>query len=245
MNMSKKKSMFLTIAAVLSCIVVVVCVVTCSHVTDATLCEKVDIVIEDYETRKYVDVKELENYLKSVSYYSLGQPVGQIDCYSIEQALLGHSMIRTAHCHKTAMGVVSISVSQRVPVFSVNTSDTIYWVDSDRRVMPCCEGVEPNILPIFGSLTVESATEDIFDFVMWLDKNEYWKEKISSVQIDDSNSVILNQVNYDAKILLGTLSGYEDKLARLQKLYIQGFDVLGYPECQELDLRFNGQVVRR
>jgi hypothetical protein len=57
--------------------------------------------------------------------------------------------------------------------------------------------------------------------------------------------VILNQVNYDAKILLGTLSGYEDKLARLQKLYTQGFDVLGYPECQELDLRFNGQVVRR
>jgi hypothetical protein len=45
--------------------------------------------------------------------------------------------------------------------------------------------------------------------------------------------------------LLGTLEEYPSKLKRLHDLYANAFEQIGYPECKELDLRFNGQVVER
>jgi hypothetical protein len=55
----------------------------------------------------------------------------------------------------------------------------------------------------------------------------------------------LKQEGIDAKIILGSLDGYVEKLSKLQKLYTKGFDKIGYPECKEYDLRFEGQVVSR
>ena len=61
----------------------------------------------------------------------------------------------------------------------------------------------------------------------------------------DTNDIVLYQSDYESIILLGSLEEYQEKLDRLQKLYTNGFDRIGYPECQELDLRFKGQVVTR
>jgi cell division protein FtsQ len=78
-----------------------------------------------------------------------------------------------------------------------------------------------------------------------LQDNSYWGERIRDVYVRNPKLVVLSQKDYSAKIVLGKLEGYEDKLARLRSLYKKGFDVLGYPECRELDLRYAGQVVRR
>ena len=163
----------------------------------------------------------------------------------IELLLLKHEMIRTASCYKTPFGAVRIRVTQRVPVLCVKTAEGNYLVDADRRVMPYRSGMKVDVPVFTGSISQRAATEEYFDFVQWLQDNSYWGERIRDVYVRNPKLVVLSQKDYSAKIVLGKLEGYEDKLARLRSLYKKGFDVLGYPECRELDLRYAGQVVRR
>lgn len=243
--MNKVTKVLLTVVTTVCCAAVLAGGIWCSRQVDASLCTQVDIVVEDSVSRQYVDAMELEGYLKARGCYALTKAMSEVDCHMIEQALLKHEMIRTASCYKTPFGAVRIRVTQRVPVLYVKTAEGNYLVDADRRVMPYRSGMKLDVPVFTGAISKCAATEEYYDFVLWLQDNSYWGERIRDVYVRNPKLVVLSQKDYSAKIVLGKLDGYEDKLARLRSLYKKGFDVLGYPECRELDLRYAGQVVRR
>jgi cell division protein FtsQ len=243
--MNKVKKVLLAVVTTVCCVTVLVGGVWCSRQVDSSLCTQVEVLVEDSLSRQYVDVTELEMYLKSRGCYALDKVMSTVDCHRIEQTLLEHDMIRTASCYTTPFGAVHVRVTQRIPVLCVKTAEGNYLVDSDRRVMPYRSGMKLD-LPVFtGAISQRAATEEYFDFVMWLKSNSYWNTRISDVYVRNPKMLVLSQTDYSAKIVLGKLDGYEAKLSRLRNLYKKGFDILGYPECRELDLRFSGQVVRR
>lgn len=243
--MNKVTKVLLTVVTTVCCAAVLAGGIWCSRQADMSLCTQVDIVVEDSLSRQYVDAMELEGYLKARGCYALTKAMSEVDCHMIEQALLKHEMIRTASCYKTPFGAVRIRVTQRVPVLCVKTAEGNYLVDADRRVMPYRSGMKLDVPVFTGAISKCAATEEYYDFVLWLQDNSYWGERIRDVYVRNPKLVVLSQKDYSAKIVLGKLDGYEDKLARLRSLYKKGFDVLGYPECRELDLRYAGQVVRR
>ena len=243
--MNKVTKVLLTVVTTICCAAVLVGGIWCSRQADTSLCTQVDVVVEDSVSRQYVDAMELEGYLKARGCYALTKAMSEVDCHMIEQALLKHEMIRTASCYKTPFGAVRIRVTQRVPVLCVKTAEGNYLVDADRRVMPYRSGMKLDVPVFTGAISKCAATEEYYDFVLWLQDNSYWGERIRDVYVRNPKLVVLSQKDYSAKIVLGKLDGYEDKLARLRSLYKKGFDVLGYPECRELDLRYAGQVVRR
>lgn len=243
--MNKVTKVLLTVVTTVCCAAVLVGGIWCSRQADTSLCTQVDVVVEDSVSRQYVDAMEVEGYLKARGCYALTKAMSEVDCHMIEQALLKHEMIRTASCYKTPFGAVRIRVTQRVPVLCVKTAEGNYLVDADRRVMPYRSGMKLDVPVFTGAISKCAATEEYYDFVLWLQDNSYWGERIRDVYVRNPKLVVLSQKDYSAKIVLGKLDGYEDKLARLRSLYKKGFDVLGYPECRELDLRYAGQVVRR
>ena len=243
--MNKVTKVLLTVVTTVCCAAVLVGGIWCSCQVDTSLCTQVDVVVEDSVCRQYVDAMEVEGYLKARGCYALSKAMCEVDCHMIEQALLKHEMIRTASCYKTPFGAVRIRVTQRVPVLCVKTAEGNYLVDADRRVMPYRSGMKLDVPVFTGAISKCAATEEYYDFVLWLQDNSYWGERIRDVYVRNPKLVVLSQKDYSAKIVLGKLDGYEDKLARLRSLYKKGFDVLGYPECRELDLRYAGQVVRR
>ena len=243
--MNKVTKVLLTVVTTVCYAAVLVGGIWCSRQADTSLCTQVDVVVEDSVSRPYVDAMEVEGYLKARGCCALSKAMSEVDCHMIEQALLKHEMIRTASCYKTPFGAVRIRVTQRVPVLCVKTAEGNYRVDADRRVMPYRSGMKLDVPVFTGAISKCAATEEYYDFVLWLQDNSYWGERIRDVYVRNPKLVVLSQKDYSAKIVLGKLDGYEDKLARLRSLYKKGFDVLGYPECRELDLRYAGQVVRR
>ena len=243
--MNTVKTIVLSVVASICVIAVLTGGVICSQQVDSSLCSQVDVVVVDSLDRQYVDADELVRYLKSKKCYGLGSVMADIDCHAMETLLLEHPMVRTANCYKTPFGGLRIRVSQRVPVLCVKTSDAMYLVDADRKVMPCRSGMEQGLLVLSGAVNQRAALAEYYDFVLWLKQSDYWCSRIKRLNVHNTRHIVLTQNEYDANIVLGQLDGYEEKLERLQKLYTKGFDVLGYPDCRELDLRFTGQVVRR
>ena len=243
--MNKVTKVLLTVVTTVCCAAVLVGGIWCSRQADMSLCTQVDIVVEDSVSRQYVDAMEVEGYLKARGGYALTKAMSEVDCHMIEQALLKHEMIRTASCYKTPFGAVRIRVTQRIPVLCVKTAEGNYLVDTDRRVMPSRKEMRLDIPVITGAINQRAAAEEYYDFVQWLGSNAYWSERIKNIHVRNPKYVVLSQKEYATNIVLGPLDGYEAKLARLRSLYKKGFDVIGYPECRELDLRFTGQIVRR
>jgi cell division protein FtsQ len=242
--MNKVKSVLLAVIATVCCITVLVGGVVCSRQSDVSICSHVEIVVQDSVCRQYVNSHELEAYLRAKGCYSIGKVMRDIDCHHIEQVLLDHNMIRTASCYKTTFGEVCIRVTQRVPIMCVKTQEGKYFVDTDRRIMAYCPDVV-GVPTITGAISQRAAVEEYCDFILWLKNHSYWCDRIKNIHVHNPKYIVLTQSNYSAKIVLGQLDDYVNKLARLRKLYRKGFDVLGYPDCRELDLRFTGQVVRR
>lgn len=243
--MNRVKTIILVVIATICCVALLVGGILCSRRVDVSSCEKVQVVIEDSLSRKYVSVQELEDYLIANGCYGLGQAMDQIDCYAVEQLLLKHEMIRTADCYKTAYSALRINVTQRVPVFAFKIGEQLHLVDTDRRIMPCRCGMDTNLILLTGVINEQTIRNEYFDFVSWLLEDSYWNERIQNIHVQDPRNVILTEKGQSYRILLGTLEEYPSKLKRLHDLYANAFEQIGYPECKELDLRFNGQVVER
>lgn len=239
------KKIFLIVAVVLCCGAVVVGGAWCSAQNDDSPCQVVDIVVNDSLQRQFVDTDALELFLQKNGYFPAGKRMSEVDCHAMEQCLLKHDMVRTASCYKSPFQTVYIRVTQRIPMLSVVSDNGCYYVDTDRRVMPAREKIQVEV-PVFkGNVSSRAAVEEYFDFVEWLNDNHYWRALIKEVQVKNPKHLVLNQNGHSAKIILGPLDNYENKLNRLKKLYTKGLDQIGYPDYREYDLRFDGQVVGR
>ena len=239
------KKIFLIVAVVLCCGAVVVGGAWCSAQNDDSPCQVVDIVVNDSLQRQFVDTDALELFLQRNGYFPAGKRMSEVDCHAMEQCLLKHDMVRTASCYKSPFQTVYIRVTQRIPMLSVVSDNGCYYVDTDRRVMPAREKIQVEV-PVFkGNVSSRAAVEEYFDFVEWLNDNHYWRALIKEVQVKNPKHLVLNQNGHSAKIILGPLDNYENKLNKLKKLYTKGLDQIGYPDYREYDLRFDSQVVGR
>lgn len=240
----KKKMLVLACAILLSIATWVVGVWASKQPTDA-VCQRLEILLCDSAQHQFVSVDELQRTLQRRALLPVGKRWDEVSCQEIEQCLLQHDMIRTAECYKTSTGDVCVRLTQRVPMLYVTTAEGSYYVDTDRRVMPVRSSIEVSV-PIFkGNVSQRAATEEYFDFVCWLQDDSYWSQRITQVHVRNPKQHVLKQRHVEGDILLGDLQGYEQKMERLRKLYVKGFDKIGYKSYKEYDLRYQGQVVGR
>lgn len=239
------KTMLLILAVIICCGSVLWGGVWCSTQGYSSACTKVQIVVRDSLERQFVDVDELESYLRYHGFYLKGKTMHEVDCHAIEQCLLGHDMVRSVSCYKSPFGVLHIAVAQRIPILSVVTNDGCYYVDTDRAIMPVRNQIDVDVPVLKGVVSQRAAKEEYFDFVVWLSNDHYWSKRIKNVYVKNPKHIVLTQFDSSSKILLGELEGYEQKLQRLRTLYTKGFKEIGYPDYSEYDLRYAGQVVGR
>jgi cell division protein FtsQ len=240
----KKKMLVLACAILLSIGTWVVGAWASKQPTDA-VCQRLEILLCDSAQHQFVSVDELQRTLQRRALLPVGKRWDEVSCQEIEQCLLQHDMIRTAECYKTSTGDVCVRLTQRVPMLYVTTAEGSYYVDTDRRVMPVRSSIEVSV-PIFkGNVSQRAATEEYFDFVCWLQDDSYWSQRITQVHVRNPKQHVLKQRHVEGDILLGDLQGYEQKMERLRKLYVKGFDKIGYKSYKEYDLRYQGQVVGR
>lgn len=240
----KKKMLVLASAILLSIGTWVVGAWASKQPTDA-VCQRLEILLCDSAQHQFVSVDELQRTLQRRALLPVGKRWDEVSCQEIEQCLLQHDMIRTAECYKTSTGDVCVRLTQRVPMLYVTTAEGSYYVDTDRRVMPVRSSIEVSV-PIFkGNVSQRAATEEYFDFVCWLQDDSYWSQRITQVHVRNPKQHVLKQRHVEGDILLGDLQGYEQKMERLRKLYVKGFDKIGYKSYKEYDLRYQGQVVGR
>ena len=209
-------------------------------------CVSLEINISDQDERMYLSETELTGLLQTADLYPVGRKQDLVSLHRIEQAIRQHPMVRTAECYMTPRREVKIKLTQRVPLLLVSKADELYFIDTDRRVMPFRERVKDKVLKVTGTVSKQAAATQLADFALWLQDNSYWRNRIACVQVVKPNSHILYLRGENMPcIVMGPMFGYERKLKKLRIFLDNMPQDVQDKHYQELDIRFRGQVIGR
>ena len=240
---SKRKTVHWIIAVVLALAVIAAGMTASRHAADP-VCTRMTIIIKDSTERRYVSVGELQQQLNQAGLWQVGQPLSHISCRQIEQHLLTHPMLRKAECYELANGTVHIVVHQRQPLMLVK-GDELYYLDTDRKVMPARASVNTPVIVVSGRIGKQQAQGEMYDFVEWLTESRYWHNKIRDIHVVTPKMIELTDSTHNYTLIIGALDGAEGRLNQLEKLYEEGFEKIGYPKYKQIDLQYKNQIIGR
>lgn len=240
---SKRKIAHYITVLLLAAAVIVVGVATSRRASNPA-CAAITVIVKDSAERQYVTPAELQQQLLQAGLWPIGETLSNISCHLIEQNLLTHPMLKQAECYKLAKGELKIIVRQRHPLMLVK-GDESYYIDTDRKPMPVRASVNTPVVTVSGHIGRQQAQTEMFDFVCWLNRSGYWREKIHHIRVSNPKTVELIDDEHHYTILLGSMNNAADRLNQLEKLYEKGFARIGFPHYKQIDLQYNGQIIGR
>ena len=208
-------------------------------------CKAITYIIEDKDERLYVTEGELTQVLITENIYPVGRAIDRGLLHRIESAMRRHPMIRTAECYTTPRHEVRVRVTQRVPLLRVYKPGDAFIIDTDRKVMPVRASIQDSVLVATGAVGVQIASGDLADFAQWLQRNTYWQARIDHVYVQSPQKIYLYLKGTPTRVVLGTMTGYERKLAKLRTFMENSPEQVKAKQYTELDLRYKGQVIGR
>lgn len=213
------------------------------HRADADkTCRKLKVLLPDSDKIQLINRKDVIRILVDNGIQVTGNRLKEINTEEIERILMRNKMIRSVECYKTPSGIVEIRVRQRVPKLRVVGFGS-YYIDENRKPMPISTNFAAYVPVVSGRVTTSMACGPIFDFVTFLEENPFWNNQIEQINIREDQKVELIPRVGDYVIELGPLDNYESKLAKLMKLYVKGFNVMGWNRYKTINLEYRNQVV--
>lgn len=207
-----------------------------------TVCGKLEIVFDESAGKPLITEQEIAKILEKNNLNPIGKTIKYIQTESIEDFLRKNLMIKVAECYKTPSGIVNIKILQRCPKFRVVGLGS-YYIDTDRKLMPVSPNYAAYVPVVSGRVTVSMVTGQIFDFVSFMEENPFWNAQIEQIYVREDRKIELVPRVGDAIIVLGTLDHFQSKLEKLRKLYVNGFNVIGWNKYKVIDLQYKDQVV--
>lgn len=209
------------------------------------VCTEVRVTLKDSLQRSFVTTKEIASMLQRSGKYPIGVNYADIRTVEMEAALLKHPLIKDVQCYKAKQGIVRVDVHQRIPRYHVMSSDGNYYVDLERKIMPAISGCAAYVPVVTGNVNKEFAKTELYDFIDYIEKDAFWRNQITQVNVVNSKQIQLIPRIGSYLIELGSLSDFQTKLKKLEVLYVDGFGELGWKDYNVVDIQYKNQVVCR
>lgn len=206
------------------------------------VCKELNIVLEDNANIRLVTQRDIALILEQRNLNPIGKTIKYIRTESIEEVLRDNPMIKAVECFKTPSGIVNIRVTQRCPKFRV-VGFSSYYVDTDRKTLPVSPNYAAYVPVVSGRVTTSMATGKLFDFVTFIENDPFWNAQIEQIYVRDDLKIELVPRVGESIILMGELENFNAKLEKLRKLYVHGFNEIGWNRYKTIDLQYKDQVV--
>jgi cell division protein FtsQ len=206
-----------------------------------TNCKEVRIIITDKPEYRLIGENQIRSLIAKAGLDPTGKPLKDISTESIENVIQNNRFIKSVESYTTPSGNVCIEISQRIPKFRIIGSEN-YYIDAEKTKVPTANNFTAYIPIVTGKVNEEFAKGELFDFITFLDKNDFWNAQLEQINVLHNNNIEFVTRVGDAVILLGSLDNYKTKLDKLHKLY-ETFNIIGWDRYKKIDLRYDGQIV--
>lgn len=201
-----------------------------------------DLIININGKIPLLKIDEVHDILNQHALHPIGQSIEQLQLDDIELLLEASPLVKEAICYHTPSGKAYLKIQLRTPKFLVSNNEN-YYVDEEKAIFPVPLHAAAYVPVVTGRVTKSMAKNELFQFIDFLEKHEFWNAQIAQIHVHIDKTVELVPRVGNTTIFLGGLDGYADKLNRVYLLYDQGFKAAGWNRYKKLDLRFENQIV--
>lgn len=206
-------------------------------------CKDMKVQIASDSETIYLNEAQIISFLRKSNVNPVGRNLKEIRVDSIEETLKKNKLIKKAKAYKTIDGSLKVEVFQRVPVLRIISEEGSYYVDSEREIMPVPMNFAAYVPVATGKISEEFACSLIYDFAIFLQKNDFWNSQIDQINVLPNGDIELIPRVGDHYIILGKIENYKENLEKLKVFYEKGLNKVGWNRYSKVNLKFKNQIV--
>lgn len=221
------------------------------------VCKDVNIVVADATAHGFIDAKEVLRRLDKSGLNPKGKALSKISCRQIEETLAKTPFVKKAECYKTQDGIVTVNITQRMPVVrikAINNDD--FYIDDQDCIMPNSEYTSDLIIAT-GYISRDYAVRYVSPLARMLMADDLYRNLFEQINITKDLGVELIPRLGDNVIYLGripqnrvkterikTIQDFvSTKMKRLELFYKYGLSEAGWNQYSEISLEFDNQII--
>lgn len=225
-------------------------------------CSGIIISVNDSSEYHFVTKRQLLNLVYGNGGRIIGREIKDIPVAEIENRINVLHELKSAEVYFSIDGTLHVSVDQRNPIMRVLPDDGgDYFVDEDGFVFRKRNLYNPRLHIIEGNVTITGAMldslsvldtnirhsilKDIYYFVRYINKDNFWSAQIDQIYVDNNDEIDLIPRVGNQTIHLGTFENYKGKLRNLAAFYDQVLPEVGWNKYSMIDLEYKDQIVCR
>lgn len=157
---------------------------------------------------------------------------------------MANQLIKEANVFVTNNRAVKAVIEERKPILRVISSlGGNYYIDNTGNKMPLSNRSTAYLPIATGAIKEEFAKTDLYKFALFLHNDEFWNAQIEQIVVLPNQDIKLIPRVGDHQVILGSVDGCKEKLAKLLTFYQNGLNETGWNKYSVINLKFNKQVV--
>lgn len=208
-----------------------------------TVCHDLQIIVKDSLDKHFVNEQDLVSILKRAELNPIDKPLNQVNTEQIEGELMKNEMISSVEAYKTPSGLIKLEVKQKIPILRVLGSKGNFYIDNQGSTMPVSSRYVAHVPVVTGHVEKDFAERELYDFALFLQKNDFWNSQIEQVYVHLNGDAELIPRVGNHRIVLGSFENFEEKLGNLQLFYKQAIPKMGWEKYSVINLKYKNQIV--
>ena len=216
------------------------------------ICQGVHITFSN-DALSFVTRQHILDVLQAKHIVAHKTPLRNIQIRDLEHSIEENKWVSRADIFAAADNQLYIRIEQKKPVVRIqpgNEWEEPFYLDAYGNSVPYAEHYVPD-LPVVSSPEIAYYTEDralkldIVKLARFLADDTFWNAAITQISIDSNKTFSLVPAFGTQLIILGNVENLDQKMSKLFQFYKQGYRTVRWDKYDEIDLRFERQVVCR
>ncbi|MCB0656334.1 MAG: hypothetical protein KDC57_09380 [Saprospiraceae bacterium] len=192
---------------------------------------------------------------ESFSYDLTGSRLADIDLASIEAVIRQYDFVANAEVYVDAEQNIHVDVEARKPLVRVSEmSGKQYFLDDTGMQIMADGDLKSRVIVMTGYVgpyerneegQLEARLQRGLELVRVINRDQFLKEMIEQIHVQQNGEIILIPKFGDDWILLGMVDNLDAKFSNLKDFYLGGLRYRGWQDNHEIDIRYEGQVISR
>ncbi|MDE5688480.1 MAG: cell division protein FtsQ/DivIB [Paramuribaculum sp.] len=240
----RRRTAIEAVVAVALALYLVVTLTVAANVGDERLCSGMRIAVNDTASHKFVTAAELAKELGAVPAAAKGMRLLDVNTDSIERLLNSIDKIEDASVVRLTDGSVMVTVNPLHPVARVFDSKGSYYINRVGKRITADARYHLDVPVIQGDF-VDSvfAATSVLPLIEYISRDSVWNSFVSMIKVDSPSDIILVPIVRGQVINFGRADGFEDKFARLKRMYAEVLPVKGWSYYDTISVKWDGQIV--
>ncbi|SUB87984.1 Uncharacterised protein [Porphyromonas macacae] len=175
-----------------------------------------------------------------------GKELGTINIYEVEENLRKNPLFSNTQVYLSPVSKsLVLQIEQKSPMFIVQAGDSVYYISTDRGIIPCNPRYAVEVPLVTGHVERDYALGAVYDLIKIIKNDSYWQNFFTQVYVRKDGNIILTPRLGTMQIIMGTTPKWRTKLHNLRAFCDEVIPRVGWEAYKSLNLEFNGQVIAK